>query len=33
MNCDEMQGYLVSPPVDGEVATKLLRTYMKTPAA
>lgn len=33
MNCDEMQGYLISPAVDGERATKLLEKYLKKPAA
>jgi len=33
MNCDEMQGYLVSPAVDGEKATKILERYRRKPAA
>jgi EAL domain-containing protein (putative c-di-GMP-specific phosphodiesterase class I) len=33
MNCDEMQGYLISPAVDGERATRILEKYAKRSAA
>jgi EAL domain-containing protein (putative c-di-GMP-specific phosphodiesterase class I) len=32
MECDEMQGFLISPPVDGQAATKLLGRMKKRAA-
>jgi EAL domain-containing protein (putative c-di-GMP-specific phosphodiesterase class I) len=32
MDCDEMQGYLISPPVDAAAATNLLRRMKKRAA-
>jgi EAL domain-containing protein (putative c-di-GMP-specific phosphodiesterase class I) len=32
MGCDEMQGFLISPPVDGQAATKLLGRMKKRAA-